>query len=279
MTPSMRRQLAIAAGVLLALAIPLAAFAATRGGAANAAPPSFTRDVAPVIQQKCAGCHRVGGIAPFPLETSRQIASRSALIAAAVQAGLMPPWPPGPRSPAYAGEQERRLSDRERATLLAWANAGGRADGPAPQAPSAKPPPGRTRGGTPSAAHAVRVQAARAEGRHRRLPLLPPRPEASRRLVRHLRTDRAGQPQGRPPRHPLPRRQGAGSGGEGSRLPLSGARVELLRRDRTSSRLRLRRDPGLAERCELGRRLGAGLGRQSPPRRHGCALFLPGARS
>ncbi len=133
MTPSMRRgrQLAIAAGVLLALAIPLAAFAATRGGAASAAPPSFTRDVAPVIQQKCAGCHRVGGIAPFPLETSRQIASRSALIAATVQAGLMPPWPPGPRSPAYAGEQERRLSDRERATLLAWAKAGGRVDGPA----------------------------------------------------------------------------------------------------------------------------------------------------
>ena len=48
----------------------------------------------------------------------------------------------------------------------------------------------------------------------------------------------------------------------------AGSRVELLRRNGASRRLRLRRDPGLAERCELGRRVGAGLGRQSPPRRH-----------
>lgn len=43
----------------------------------------------------------------------------------------MPPWPPGPRSPSYAGEQERRLTARERATLVAWARAGGPVDGPA----------------------------------------------------------------------------------------------------------------------------------------------------
>jgi hypothetical protein len=123
-------RIAIAGAVALA-GIPLAALAASGDRRSNAATPSFTRDVAPVIQQKCAGCHRIGGIAPFPFETARQISSRSALIAAAVQAGLMPPWPPGPRSPGYAGEQERRLSDRERATLLAWAKAGGRVDGPA----------------------------------------------------------------------------------------------------------------------------------------------------
>ena len=43
----------------------------------------------------------------------------------------MPPWPPGARSPSYVGEQERRLSAAERATLLAWARAGGKVDGPA----------------------------------------------------------------------------------------------------------------------------------------------------
>jgi len=133
MTPSVHRttRLAVAGAVALALAIPLAALAGSRGGESSAATPSFTRDVAPVIQQKCAECHRIGGIAPFPFETAQQISSRSALIAATVQAGLMPPWPPGPRSPSYAGEQERKLSDRERATLLAWAKAGGRVDGPA----------------------------------------------------------------------------------------------------------------------------------------------------
>ena len=129
MTPGVRRT--VVAAVVLALAAPLVALAATRGAGSSAAPPSFKRDVAPIIQEKCAGCHRTGGIAPFPLETARQASSRAGLIAAAVQARAMPPWPPGNRSPAYVGEEQRKLSARERATLLAWARAGGRTDGPA----------------------------------------------------------------------------------------------------------------------------------------------------
>jgi Copper type II ascorbate-dependent monooxygenase, C-terminal domain len=121
----------LGAAALLALAIPLVALAAARDGARPTAAPSFSRDVAPIVHDKCAGCHRTGGIAPFPLETARQISSRADLIAAAVGARLMPPWPPGPRSPAYVGERDRTLSARERATLLTWARAGGRVDGPA----------------------------------------------------------------------------------------------------------------------------------------------------
>jgi hypothetical protein len=136
-------RIAVAAAALLALGIPLAAIAAARGGAthaAPAAPPSFTRDVAPIISRKCAGCHQTDGIAPFPLETAGQISSRASLIAAAVQAGLMPPWPPGTRSPTYVGQDDRKLSSRERKTILAWARAGGRVDGPAQRPLPAEPP-------------------------------------------------------------------------------------------------------------------------------------------
>ena len=104
--------------VVLALGVPLAAMAGHAGEPRDRGAPSFTRDVAPVIQQKCSRCHRLGGIAPVPFDTAREISSRSAMIAANVQARLMPPWPPGPSSPSYAVEQERRLSDPER-TLLA----------------------------------------------------------------------------------------------------------------------------------------------------------------
>ena len=113
------------------LAVPLAALAMARGEATPAAAPSFTRDVAPVIGEKCAGCHRLGGIAPFSLVTARQISASSAAIAGAVQARLMPPWPPGTRSPAYVGQETRILSAEQRATILAWVRAGAKIDGPA----------------------------------------------------------------------------------------------------------------------------------------------------
>ena len=136
--PSRRAaQVALAAVAVVAVAVPLVALATTRSGGSSStrtAPPSFTRDVAPIVQQKCAGCHRVGGIAPFAFEDARDISSRASLIAAVVQARVMPPWPPGPRSPAYAGQEERTLTARERATIVAWARAGGgRVDGPARQ--------------------------------------------------------------------------------------------------------------------------------------------------
>ncbi len=140
MTPSMRRpstraaRIGLGVGIALGLALPLVAFAATRGSdeaSTPAASPTFTRDVAPILQQKCAGCHQTGGVAPFALDSTRGISSRASLIASAVQAGLMPPWPPGPRSPAYVGDGDRTLSSEERATILAWARAGGKVDGPA----------------------------------------------------------------------------------------------------------------------------------------------------
>jgi hypothetical protein len=122
---SRRTWIALGLALIPAVAIPFAAVAMSGGT------PSFTREVAPIIADKCAGCHQTGGIAPFPLETAKQISSRSALIGAAVQARVMPPWPPGARSPAYVGQADRTLTARERATLVAWATRGGKVDGPA----------------------------------------------------------------------------------------------------------------------------------------------------
>jgi hypothetical protein len=133
-------RLLVVVAVLPALAIPLAAIAMSNGEESRisaAATPSFAKDVAPIVAAKCAGCHQQGGIGPFSLRIAREIGSRAALIEAAVESRRMPPWPPGPRSPAFVGETERTLTTRERSVILAWARAGGPLDGPA-QAP--KPP-------------------------------------------------------------------------------------------------------------------------------------------
>jgi hypothetical protein len=140
-----RSRLALVALVALgAVVLPLVGVALLGGGpaaAGTAAAPSFTREVAPIVRAKCAGCHRLGGIAPFPFRTAHDVSSRAAMVAAAVQARKMPPWPPGPRSAQFAHQADRTLSASERATILRWVRTGARVDGnrvgPPPQATTA----------------------------------------------------------------------------------------------------------------------------------------------
>ena len=109
------------AGVVAVLALALG-----RGDAAPAATsaaPDFARDVAPILRETCLGCHRDGGIAPFAFQTERDLASRAALIVAALDQRRMPPWPPSARSPRYVGQAAHTLDARERATLVEWASA------------------------------------------------------------------------------------------------------------------------------------------------------------
>ena len=134
----MRRRVAIA--FVLAGGVAAAAVVVVSRGDAAGGVPSYTRTVAPLIAEKCAGCHRLGGIAPFRLDTAASAKKHAALIAAAVSGRVMPPWPPGPASPAYVGQGERTLTAAQRAAIVAWARAGGPVDGPAPPTPPVTTP-------------------------------------------------------------------------------------------------------------------------------------------
>ncbi|HUR28544.1 MAG TPA: cytochrome c, partial [Planctomycetota bacterium] len=57
-------------------------------------PPTFTRDVAPILWQHCATCHRPGEVGPFALLTYADAKKRAAQIVERVDAGAMPPWIP-----------------------------------------------------------------------------------------------------------------------------------------------------------------------------------------
>ena len=105
----------------------------------SVSPPTFTRDVAPILYQHCAVCHHPGEVAPFPLLTYQDAAKRAKLIATVTASRYMPPWQPEPGYDHFQGE--RRLPDADIATLRRWAEAGAPQGNPArhpvqlPQAP------------------------------------------------------------------------------------------------------------------------------------------------
>jgi hypothetical protein len=130
-----------------AFAVPLAAVAL----AGSPKAPSFQREVAPILANRCTGCHYDGGIAPFSLQTAASAKRHAAAIEEAVRTRRMPPWPPGPASPQLVGADARILTSEERNTLLRWARAGG----PIDRAVRVATPPVETDGGR--AGETVRV--------------------------------------------------------------------------------------------------------------------------
>ena len=79
--------------------------------AGNAAPPTFNKDIAPILYQHCATCHRPGEVAPFSLLTYQDASKRASLIASVTERRYMPPWKAEPNYGHFA--DERRLTDAQ----------------------------------------------------------------------------------------------------------------------------------------------------------------------
>lgn len=83
---------------------------------------TYHRDVAPILQRSCQGCHRPGEVGPFSLTNYKQAVNWASDIKDYTQSRKMPPWKPSEAAHAFA--DDRRLSDRDIATLAAWVDAG-----------------------------------------------------------------------------------------------------------------------------------------------------------
>jgi len=123
------------ANFLLAALVPVVLFVAADVPQKVAPPPTFYRDVVPILQQHCQTCHRVGEIAPFSLVTYKESKPRAQSIKKAAQAKDMPPWFADPRFGKWADDPS--LTPEEIATLTKWADAGAPAGHPH-DAPPAK---------------------------------------------------------------------------------------------------------------------------------------------
>ncbi len=108
--------------------------------AAATPPPTFHKDIAPILFAKCASCHRPGEAGPFSLLTYEDAKKHAMQIAAVTRSRYMPPWLPEPGFGDFSGDP--RLTDAQIETIGQWARAGS----PEGSAADSPPPPKFTAG-------------------------------------------------------------------------------------------------------------------------------------
>jgi len=116
-------------GVMLAIAAP--------ANAADPLPaPTFSKDVAPILQAKCQECHQPNSIAPMSLISYEETRPWARGIKTRVAARQMPPWHIDRSVGVQKFKNDMSLSDEQIETIVRWV------DGGAPQGdPKDMPPP------------------------------------------------------------------------------------------------------------------------------------------
>ena len=116
----------------------IASVSASRGQSAAAArKPTFSKDVAPIFQEKCQVCHQPNSIAPMPLLNYADAKKFASAIKSKVEARVMPPWHIDRNIGVRSFKNDRGLTDAEVGTIVSWVDGGAvegdRADLPAPK--------------------------------------------------------------------------------------------------------------------------------------------------
>ncbi len=90
--------------------------------AAEFANISYTKDVAPILQEKCVSCHVNGGIGPFAMNSYEVVKGFSPMIRETVRTRRMPPYFADPHIGAFKNDQG--LTAEQTKTLVHWIEAG-----------------------------------------------------------------------------------------------------------------------------------------------------------
>jgi hypothetical protein len=109
-------------------ALILSGFAAGQGHSQSASPTArtkvvtFSKNVAPILYNKCAVCHRPAATAPMSLLTFKEARPWAKSIKEKVLDKTMPPWHADPAYGKFAND--RTLSRSEIDTLVSWVDGG-----------------------------------------------------------------------------------------------------------------------------------------------------------
>ena len=128
--------------------------------------PDYVREVAPILYEYCAKCHRPDGVAPFALTNHGVVAEWAPAIKHALLSRQMPPWHADPEYGRFANDLS--LPGQLKSALVRWIDAGApRGDGGDPLA-ELPPPPAYDRWpeelGEPDALVNIPIQPVKADG-------------------------------------------------------------------------------------------------------------------
>ena len=90
---------------------------------------TFSKDVAPIFYANCVYCHRPGEVAPFSLLTYQTARPWARAIKRMVAERRMPPWLADPHFSSFSND--RRLTDQQIQTIVAWVDGDAREGNPA----------------------------------------------------------------------------------------------------------------------------------------------------
>ena len=110
------------AGILM---LGAALFVAAPALAADAPKqPTFSKDVAPILQEKCQDCHQPNSIAPMSLITFQEVRPWARAIRERVSTRQMPPWHIDKSVGVQKFKNDMSLSDDQIDTIVRWIDSG-----------------------------------------------------------------------------------------------------------------------------------------------------------
>src|SRR6185436_3771396 len=152
----MKRTVGLCLSVGLALvALSVCGWNASASDKASAV--TFSKDVAPILNKNCATCHRPGEIAPMSLLSYKEARPWAKSIRQVVVDRTMPPWLADPKHGEFAND--RRLSQNDIDTLVAWVDSGAKEGDPKDLPPTPKFPAEGWKLGTPDVVLSMTLEA------------------------------------------------------------------------------------------------------------------------
>ena len=134
---SVLRSVGVLAAMIAGVALAPVTSSAQTPQTTKTGPPAvtFAKDIAPIFQKSCQGCHRPGQMAPMSLMTFQDVRPWAKSIRQKVQERQMPPWGIDPHVGLQSFKNDPSLREDEIEKIARWVDNGARVTGLRPNIP------------------------------------------------------------------------------------------------------------------------------------------------